>query len=46
MATEISTQDLELAQELLEARKNVTAEIRKVIIGQAEVIEDLLVALF
>ncbi|NIQ02000.1 MAG: AAA domain-containing protein [Nitrospinaceae bacterium] len=46
MSTESTAQDLELAKELLEARKKVTAEIRKVIIGQDEVIEDLLVALF
>ena len=39
-------EDLELAQELLNAKKNVVAEIQKVIIGQDEVIEDLLVALF
>jgi MoxR-like ATPase len=46
MTTETSAQDLELAKELLEARENVTREIHKVIIGQEEVIEDLLVALF
>ena len=46
MPTETSEQDMELARELLEARNNVTTEIRKVIIGQDEVIEDLLVALF
>ena len=39
-------EDLELAQELLNAKKNVVTEIQKVIIGQDEVIEDLLVALF
>ena len=33
-------QDLELAQELLKAKKNVVDEIQKVIIGQDEVIED------
>jgi MoxR-like ATPase len=46
MPTETSAQDLELAKELLKARENVTREIHKVIIGQEEVIEDLLVALF
>ena len=46
MSTETSAQDLELAKELLEAKKNVTREIHKVIIGQDAVIEDLLVALF
>jgi len=46
MSTETTGQDLELAKELLAAKKSVTAEIRKVIIGQDEVIEDLLVALF
>ena len=39
-------EDLELAQELLKAKKNAVDEIQKVIIGQDEVIEDLLVALF
>ena len=38
--------DLELAQELLKAKKNVVGEIQKVIVGQNEVIEDLLIALF
>ena len=38
--------DLELAQELLSAKKSVTGEIRKVIVGQDEVIENLLIALF
>ena len=38
--------DLELAQELLKAKNEVVQEIRKVIVGQDEVIEDLLVALF
>ena len=39
-------EDLELAQELLNAKKNVVTEIQKVIIGQDEVIENLLTALF
>ena len=39
-------EDLELAQELVNAKKNVVAEIQKVIIGQDEVIENLLTALF
>jgi len=38
--------DLELAKELLEAKENILREIRKIIVGQDEVIEDLLVALF
>ena len=38
--------DLELAQELLKAKNEVVQEIRKVIVGQYKVIEDLLVALF
>jgi MoxR-like ATPase len=38
--------DLELAQELLKSKNEVVQEIRKVIIGQDKVIEDLLVALF
>ena len=39
-------EDLELAKELAQAKNNVVAEIEKVIVGQNEVIEDLLVALF
>ncbi len=39
-------EDLELAKELLEAKDNVVREIRKVIVGQDQVIEDLLVALY
>ncbi len=38
--------DLELARELLEAKQKVIQELRKVIVGQEKVIEDLLVALF
>ncbi len=37
--------DLELVQELLKAKKEVVQEIRKVIVGQDKVIEDLLIAL-
>ena len=39
-------EDLELAQELLQAKNNIVAEIQKVIVGQDEVIENLLTALF
>jgi len=39
-------EDLALAQKFLDAREKVLREIRKAIIGQDEVIEDLLVALF
>jgi len=38
--------DLELAKELLEAKGKILRELRKIIVGQDEVIEDLLVALF
>ncbi len=38
--------DLELAKELLDAKDKVVREIRKVIVGQDQVIEDLLVALY
>ncbi|MFL2916302.1 MAG: AAA family ATPase [Nitrospinia bacterium] len=38
--------DLELAQELLKSKNEVVQEIRKIIVGQDKVIEDLLVALF
>ncbi|MCF8720357.1 AAA family ATPase [Nitrospina gracilis] len=41
-----TTPDLELARELLDAKNQVLKEIRKVIIGQDAVIEDLLIALF
>ncbi len=43
---ESSVGDLDLAKELLQAKQKILAEIRKVIIGQDQVIEDLLVALF
>jgi MoxR-like ATPase len=39
-------EDLELAKELVQAKKDVVKEIQKVIVGQDGVIEDLLVALF
>ena len=39
-------EDLDLAKELVQAKNNVVKEIQKVIIGQNDVIEDLLVALF
>ncbi len=38
--------DLELAKELLKAKNEVVQEIRKAIVGQDKVIEDLLIALF
>ena len=38
--------DLELAQELLKAKTEIVQEIHKIIVGQDEVIEDLLIALF
>ncbi len=38
--------ELELAQELLKAKNEVVQEIRKAIVGQDKVIEDLLIALF
>ncbi|CCQ91860.1 conserved hypothetical protein [Nitrospina gracilis 3/211] len=41
-----TTPDLDLARELLDAKNQVLKEIRKVIIGQDAVIEDLLIALF
>ena len=40
------TKSLELAKELVDSKNRVTNEIRKVIVGQDEVLEDLLVALF
>ena len=40
------TENLELAKELVRAKSRIVNEIRKVIIGQDEVLEDLLVALF
>ena len=40
------TENLELAKELVASKSRIVNEIRKVIIGQDEVLEDLLVALF
>ena len=40
------TKSLELARELLDSKNRIVNEIRKVIVGQDEVLEDLLVALF
>ena len=37
--------DLELAQELLKAKNEVVQEIRKVIVGQEDVNEDLLISI-
>ena len=38
--------DMELAKELLDAKKRVVGELRKEIVGQEDVIEHLLIALF
>ena len=40
------TKSLELARELVDSKNRIVNEIRKVIVGQDEVLEDLLVALF
>ena len=40
------TKSLELAQELVNSKKRIANEIRKVIVGQDEVLENLLIALF
>ena len=40
------TDKLELAKELVDTKNRIVAEIRKVIVGQDEVIENLLIALF
>jgi MoxR-like ATPase len=40
------TKSLELAKELVDSKNRLANEIRKVIVGQDEVLEDLLVALF
>jgi len=40
------TENLALAKELVDSKNRIVNEIRKVIIGQDEVLEDLLVALF
>ena len=40
------TENLELAKELVKAKSSIANEIRKVIVGQDEVIENLLIALF
>lgn len=39
-------EDLELAKEFVQAKENVVKELRKVIVGQNQVIENLLLALF
>ena len=41
-----STDDLYLAKALLQGKKDIVKEIRKAIVGQDQVIEDLLIALF
>ena len=41
-----SADDLELAKTFLQGKRDITKEIRKAIVGQERVIEDLLVALF
>jgi MoxR-like ATPase len=41
-----STDDLDLAKALLQGKQDIVKEIRKAIVGQDQVIEDLLVALF
>ena len=40
------TENLELAKELVKTKSRIATEIRKVIVGQDEVIENLLTALF
>ena len=40
------TKGLELARELVDSKNRIVNEIRKVIVGQDEVLEGLLVALF
>ncbi len=40
------TDKLELAKELVDTKNRIITEIRKVIVGQDEVIENLLIALF
>ena len=39
-------EDVELAKEFQEAKTKIVNEIRKVIVGQDDVIENLLIALF
>ena len=43
---EASADELALAQRLVEARKNLIQEVHKLIVGQEEVIEQLLMAIF
>ena len=40
------TENLELAKKLVKTKSRIATEIRKVIVGQDEVIENLLTALF
>ena len=46
MPSKIKISDVELAKNLQEAHKNILDEIGKVIVGQKEIITDLLIALF
>jgi len=46
MPRKIKISDVELAKNLQEAHKNILDEIGKVIVGQKEIITDLLIALF
>ncbi|SVD40822.1 uncharacterized protein METZ01_LOCUS393676, partial [marine metagenome] len=40
------SKNLELAKDLIDSKNKIVKEIRKVIVGQDKVLEDLLVALF
>jgi MoxR-like ATPase len=46
MANKAHGQDVELAEKLREGRASILSQLRKVIVGQDQVIEELLIALF
>jgi MoxR-like ATPase len=46
MTRKVETKDVELAEKLQAGRKTILSQLRKVIVGQDEVIDELLIALF
>lgn len=46
MSEKLQTDDLEMVEEIAEAKRQITYELHKVIVGQDRVVEELLIALF
>ncbi len=46
MSEKLQTDDLEMVEEIAEAKRQITYELHKVIVGQDHVVEELLIALF